>query len=196
MERLEEVPIENILPVEEEVVKKTGRKGKVKKDTPPKKADNSILVRQLCGLHALVATFTNEPLLMLDEETEAKPLADALTEVLVHYDLSVDPKHAALLNLAFVSGAIYVPKLLMIRAVRAEMRKEALDRAEQTPEKKPSEKIVDEKPEVKAAPVFKEDLHEDLAWLAGDLPVNPEDTRPASELGFTIDDDDEYQDQR
>jgi hypothetical protein len=162
------IPAENQLPEpDEEPVKKT-RKKRVTKDKPQvKKLDNSILARQLVGVHAVMATLINEPMVMLDEESEAKPLADAIAEVLTFYDLAIDPKHAALLNLAFVAGAIYVPKIILIKMAKKDREAEASQHRADHEENKPAKK----EKAVEVKPVKVEDEHDDLSWLNSPPPI-------------------------
>lgn len=64
-------------------------------------------------VHAFCARALEAPELEIDEK-EAHSLAAAANNVLEQYDFRPDPKTAAWLNLGFVAGAIYAPRLWII----------------------------------------------------------------------------------
>lgn len=64
---------------------------------------------------------TGQPVFNLSED-EAKALAKAVAEVSKHYNVVVNPKTTALIQLVGTAGMIYFPRILHIRMERA-MRK-------------------------------------------------------------------------
>ena len=83
----------------------------------PAPIDIESLARQLQGLHLMAAEVTHEPAWALTP-AEAKNLAVSLAEIARQYSVSVNPKVAAGLQLAGVAAAIYLPRMLAIRAKR------------------------------------------------------------------------------
>ena len=65
----------------------------------------------------MAAEVTHEPAWALTP-AEAKNLAVSLAEIARQYSVSVNPKVAAGLQLAGVAAAIYLPRMLAIRAKR------------------------------------------------------------------------------
>lgn len=90
----------------------------------PAPIDIESLARQLQGLHLMAAEVTHEPAWILTP-AEAKNLAVSLAEIARQYSVSVNPKVAAGLQLAGVAAAIYLPRMLAIRAKRETAQREA-----------------------------------------------------------------------
>lgn len=80
------------------------------------------LQNQIQGLHALAATLTGNPVLML-QDNEARELAIATHGVLEHYQISLIGPNAVWVRLAVAAGMVYVPRVgaLMLQA-RAKAR--------------------------------------------------------------------------
>jgi hypothetical protein len=59
------------------------------------------------------AQLLSTPELELDT-AESKKLADSIREVTRHYNLILDPKHAAIFNLMCCAGGIYGPRAIVV----------------------------------------------------------------------------------
>ncbi|MHB8390335.1 MAG: hypothetical protein ACYDBH_12250 [Acidobacteriaceae bacterium] len=59
------------------------------------------------------------PMLEIDAQ-EAHDLADALVEMELVFQVKPHPKVTAIFNLALVSGAVYGPRILLMRAMKAQ----------------------------------------------------------------------------
>lgn len=82
------------------------------------------LARSIAGFHAMAAKFTKIKLFELEPE-EAKELADAVIEIGAQYNVVINPKVAAWLNLFGVASAIYGPRIALIVMMRAQSKKAA-----------------------------------------------------------------------
>lgn len=89
--------------------------------------DISTLAKQVTGLHQLAAIATGIPELQITEE-EGQMLGMSIANVAQEYDLSLDGKTGALLQLAAACGMIYVPRFLALkkRVVAAQAQKAPL----------------------------------------------------------------------
>ena len=88
-------------------------------------SDRVVMGKQLAGMHQMVAMMTGLPELAMSEE-EGTMLADAIVNVAEQYDLAIDGKTGAALQLAMTAAMIYGPRALAIRA-RAQMAKQAAE---------------------------------------------------------------------
>lgn len=77
-----------------------------------KKANVGLIESLLISVHTMAAAALKMPHLALGEE-EAENLAKALAKVQEQYDVSLDPKTEAWINLAMVGGAVYGPRVLV-----------------------------------------------------------------------------------
>lgn len=96
------------------------RKGKVNLNG----TDRSLLAKQIQGLHQVAYVATGIPELQI-EEAEAVMLSDALANVAEQYDLAIDGKTGALLQLMAACGMVYVPRFLHVQKRVAEAKKHA-----------------------------------------------------------------------
>ena len=94
--------------------KPTEKKTRKTRQTKPATQDTSNLAKTLQGLHAVIAMGLALPELMLTED-ESKVQADAIAAVMAEYEIPVSPATQALVNLAFVSFAIYAPRIHAIK---------------------------------------------------------------------------------
>lgn len=80
------------------------------------KVDATQLARQLVGLHELacMATGNQFPELRISGD-EANMLAGGIASVCEHYDLSIDGKTGAFLNLFAAAAMVYAPRIMSIR---------------------------------------------------------------------------------
>lgn len=80
------------------------------------KIDTVNLAKQLVGLHELacMATGNQFPELRIRED-EAQMLAGGISSVCEHYDLSIDGKTGAFLNLFAAAAMVYAPRIMSIR---------------------------------------------------------------------------------
>jgi hypothetical protein len=58
-------------------------------------------------------------------DRDAEALGDAIQDVLVHYDMTVNPLWAAWINLAAVVGVVYGPKIALLQAMRKKAQAQA-----------------------------------------------------------------------
>lgn len=108
-------PLEDDIP-EEKPVPKRGRKPNVAKADKPSPAGNTdSLAKTLQGLHVVIAMGLALPELAISED-ESKMQADAIQAVMREYEIPISPATQALVNLAFISFALYAPRIQAIRA--------------------------------------------------------------------------------
>jgi len=100
-----------------------GKEGRRARKARPATVDISGLERMLYSVHIMGATILAAPELRLDE-SEARGLADAIGQVAAHYGGIPDSKYMAWGNLAVLAGAIYGPRIVVMRN---RMRKAADD---------------------------------------------------------------------
>jgi hypothetical protein len=88
------------------------------------------LGRQIQGAHKILGLLPGVPEELVEiSDQDADALGEAIQDVLVHYDMTVNPVWAAWINLAAVVGVVYGPKIAMVQA----MRKQAQPRKPQPP---------------------------------------------------------------
>lgn len=80
------------------------------------------LERLLLSAHTMLASITKNPILAITPE-EAKGLADAVARVNAAYAIALTEKQEAVGNLIMMAGAIYSPRLMAMRNIRAAMKK-------------------------------------------------------------------------
>lgn len=80
-----------------------------------KAADPALLGKQLVGIHALAAMFTQIPELQLSEQ-EGEQLGAAIINVCDQYSLSVDGKTGAAIQLLAAAAMIYAPRAFHFKA--------------------------------------------------------------------------------
>lgn len=108
--------------------KRRGRKpaGNSASRVSGKKAGNSAsldaLTNTLIIVHAAISTATKTPELAI-EETEAKSLAGAVSNVLEEFDIQPDPKVQAIVGLIIAAGSVYGPRMYLIRERQKAQRK-------------------------------------------------------------------------
>jgi hypothetical protein len=112
--------------------------GEPPQDSQPRKRrtksiDIEALAKQLKGIHALAANLL--PIRMPDgkmllelSDTEATQLANAMNGMAKEYDLALDGKTGAAIQLFAAAAMIYGPRVYVIQKMRSTMR------AQQTPE--------------------------------------------------------------
>lgn len=86
--------------------------------------DAGKLGAQIQGLHIIIAKFTGMPFMMLSEK-EAVALGESICGVASQYDLTINPKVAAGLQLALTGAMIYGPRAVMF----AEAKKQAIQKS-------------------------------------------------------------------
>jgi hypothetical protein len=72
-------------------------------------------------VHVGLASVTKTPELVLDDD-DAKALTGATCNVLEQFDITPNPKVAAVIGLVTTAGMIYGPKVYMIRERKKEER--------------------------------------------------------------------------
>lgn len=82
-----------------------------------------LMGKQLVGLHVMVAQIGGIPELMIDEQS-GELLAQSIINVADQYDLAIDGKTGAALQLAMTAAMIYGPRALAIRARMANQRQQ------------------------------------------------------------------------
>lgn len=110
--------------------KKRGRKpGNSSGSGNRKKADYSASVDSLAGvlmvLHAGISAATKTPELSIEQD-DAQTLAKAAANVLIEFDITPDPKIAAIVGLVIAAGSVYGPIGVSIKLRRDQERKERL----------------------------------------------------------------------
>ncbi len=90
-----------------------------------RQADNSANIETLTSLlvivHSGLASATRTPELALESD-DANALAKASAAVLVEFDITPNPKVQAVVGLVMTAGAVYGPKIYMIKERRKEQR--------------------------------------------------------------------------
>lgn len=76
------------------------------------------LAQKVQGLHAVAATLTGQPILML-QDSEAIVMAQAISDVAQHYNLDFGGPRAAVINLIAVMGMTYFPRVIAMRTQQA-----------------------------------------------------------------------------
>lgn len=97
-----------------EAPKKRGRPSGKKHKVNLSGDDISLIGKQVTGLHKLAAIATGIPELELSDQ-EGATLGQAIANVAQEYDLALDGKTGALLQLAAACGMIYVPRFLHLK---------------------------------------------------------------------------------
>jgi hypothetical protein len=86
--------------------------------------DIDALAANLRAIHELMALGTGIGIMRLDEK-EAKGLATAVSNLAAQYDMVLDPRTVAWINLLGVAASIYGPRILMIKAAQSMARQQA-----------------------------------------------------------------------
>lgn len=99
-----------------------------RKSKPGKKsfspADIQMMGKQITGLHMIVAQMTASPELVIREE-EGQMLAQSVVNVCEQYDLAIDGKTGAFIQLIGVAGMVYAPRFFAFRARMAQSKQAA-----------------------------------------------------------------------
>lgn len=97
--------------------KKENVSGGASKAKKSSKQSGGVSSAQLMGIHQMLFVFTGQqfPEIQL-HETEANMLAESINGVCEQYDLSIDGKTGAFLQLAGTAAMIYAPRYLAIRS--------------------------------------------------------------------------------
>lgn len=117
----------------DEAAQKTGAASKAAKSKAEKVSINANkLAGQIQGLHIIAAKFTGIPILQLDDK-EAFALAESIQNLAEQYEIKINPKVAAGLQLLGTAAMIYGPRyLMMVEAAKAyKAQQEAAARAAQ-----------------------------------------------------------------
>lgn len=121
-----EQPAEPVEPVAEP---KRQRKPRAKKAAKGSDLAVEAWTEKVVGLHMLAAKLAGTDILVIDNH-QARALTEAVLDVVQHYDLHVDPKLMAWINLGSIAAMIYTPKIMAITAQRVERKKR--ERAQRT----------------------------------------------------------------
>lgn len=92
-------------------------------------ADIGAMAKQLVGLHQIGAMMTGIPEIQISEQ-EAAALSAAIVNISEQYDLAIDGKTGALIQILGTAAMIYVPRISLINA-RAKANKVARQQAAQ-----------------------------------------------------------------
>jgi hypothetical protein len=79
--------------------------------------DKGLLARQIVGLHQIGAMVSGIPQMAISGD-EASVLAEAVANVAAEYDLAIDGKTGALLQLAFACASVYGPRIYMVMTTK------------------------------------------------------------------------------
>jgi hypothetical protein len=85
-----------------------------------KAVDTDLLAKQLTGVHEIAAKVTGLPFIKLDQQ-EAKILADAIAGVAREYDLALDGKTGAMIQLLAAGAIVYGPRVIVFQRMKREM---------------------------------------------------------------------------
>lgn len=85
-------------------------------------AEIDIMGKQLVGLHIMIAQISGMPEMSISEQ-EAGLMAQSIVNVADQYDLAIDGKTGAALQLAMTVAMIYGPRALAIRARKMQQQK-------------------------------------------------------------------------
>lgn len=91
----------------------TARPSRQKK--PKSAADVGALAKQLAGLHVMASMMTGIPEVQISD-AEATMLAGGIMGVADQYDLSIDGKTGAAIQLLAAAAMVYAPRILAIKA--------------------------------------------------------------------------------
>lgn len=91
--------------------------GSAKAKTLLKDGSNKTFATQLVGLHAIAGIITGQPQICAITPEQSEAMVLAVSEVMAQYKIKPNPKVAAWAGLAGVMGMIYIPKVMMFRAV-------------------------------------------------------------------------------
>ena len=94
-----------------------GSNGSAKAKTLLKDGSNKTFATQLVGLHAIAGIITGQPQICAITPEQSEAMVLAVSEVMAQYKIKPNPKIAAWAGLAGVMGMIYIPKVMMFRAV-------------------------------------------------------------------------------
>lgn len=108
----------------------TARASKAKGKYTP--GDLQAMAKQMVGVHMLVATMTGIPEAIISEE-EGIAMASAINNIAEQYDLAIDGKTGASLQLFATAAMIYAPRALMFRKRIQEERVRSQSQVVETP---------------------------------------------------------------
>lgn len=94
-----------------------GSNGSAKAKTLLKDGSNKTFATQLVGLHAIAGIITGQPQICAITPEQSDAMVLAVSEVMAQYKIKPNPKIAAWAGLAGVMGMIYIPKVMMFRAI-------------------------------------------------------------------------------
>lgn len=112
---LTETPVDGAAPPDAEPIKRRRR---------TKALDKEQLSKQLIGIHAIAAKLTGLPFVQIDK-MESDMLADAIDNIAREYDLALDGKTGAFLQLMAASAVVYGPRVMMYQALKRKAMREA-----------------------------------------------------------------------
>lgn len=95
----------------------TNAGGSAKAKTLLKDGSNKTFATQLVGLHAIAGIITGQPQICAITPEQSEAMVLAVSEVMAQYKIKPNPKVAAWAGLAGVMGMIYIPKIILFRAV-------------------------------------------------------------------------------
>jgi len=107
---------------------KKPRKQRETKQKSKPLTDTDNLAKTLQGLHVMMAMTLALPEMVISAE-ESKMQADAIHAVMNEYEIPISPATQALVNLAFVSFAVYVPR---IHAIKERVKAEKMEETDKT----------------------------------------------------------------
>lgn len=123
----EKIPPENQAPSEVETENETVKKRRGRKVKEKTTADYSGLANNIAGLHSMFAALTGNPVWELND-TESQNLADSLSNVMKHHEMTVNPVLASYIGLAFTAGMVYFPRFYIIRELKQQNKQETKQR--------------------------------------------------------------------
>jgi len=125
----EQTPFQRVAQILQENQSDTGEsdntdapKTRKKRSAKQTATTSSFSATQIEGVHALIATYFNNPSLALTAQ-ESEQLANALNDVAKEYEIVIDPKVAAWSKLFIVSATIYAPRAFIAYMSKQEGKK-------------------------------------------------------------------------
>lgn len=115
----------------------TNASGSAKAKTLLKDGSNKTFATQLVGLHAIAGIITGQPQICAITPEQSEAMVLAVSEVMAQYKIKPNPKVAAWAGLAGVMGMIYIPKIMLFRAVAKAKRSNISPINRQTPTNAP-----------------------------------------------------------
>lgn len=108
---------EQAVPAESAAAAPAGQSEPAPRRRRTKTIDKEALAKQLVSMHEMVARLTGIGLIQIQLQ-EGMSLAEALESVSREYDLALDGKSGAIIQLIFAAGCVYGPRVMLYQAMK------------------------------------------------------------------------------